>query len=125
MIKKIKKPNWAGMDTEHFNAEYEFGRWFDKNIQPINDALDNAKIGYSSNRDSGGNLICTSYTSYHWHKEPTDRIRALIIEEPIKQESCADVLRDLIKAYSDNCKFPSDSAIIKRAKAALEREDDN
>ena len=42
--------------------------------------FDKAKIGFSSNGDN----ICTSYTAYHWYREPSDNIAALIFEKRIE-----------------------------------------
>ena len=114
MIKKIDRPNWG----ENFDF------WFDKNIEPINKALDEAvEVGFYGD-PTNSLLVAGGMTRFKTDvTDPDCTHTALLLNaQPIKVESAADVLRELI--YKGTPKTQHQGEIWERAKAALERESD-
>ena len=119
MIKKVERPDWIhmahncgyGVALPERGSKY-FDRWFDEHIEPINKALDAAVMVYGQNDEVGGK-------SWRLVGLGTEQYKGLLINvEPINQETCADVLKQMTEIYSSYF----DDAILERAKEALERE---
>jgi len=111
---KIERPDWLNllpMSDTHIRSA--LNEWFTEHVEPINKMLSEgvSVTGYQNDiatvwRDERSN--CKNGT----HK-------ALLINiEPIKQETCADVLRDLVKID----KYCMGETNYERAKAALARD---
>lgn len=123
MIKKIEKPVWSVVAESYYDGKtdsyyYELlDAWFAEKIQPINDALDKAVEVYSNNPDLDWTVPRITESDTH---------QALLINiQEIKQETCADVLRDYLELYKHtNEDFPDTdiSRLYNRAKRALERQ---
>ena len=110
MIRKTDRPDFENMRNGDIHL------WFDDNVQPINDALDNAvEVSGEARQDTDGlwamhEMVVGEPLKHHKYK-------ALLINiEPIKQETCADVLREVLL---NNRLRPAEAD---RARAALERE---
>jgi len=101
-MKKIKRPDWKYIFRyyKHELTEYaisELNIWFDQNIEPLNEIIENAihvKGEYRKDRafsDENGWAFDQSFaTTRTTHKALLINIR------PIKKETAEDVLRDII-----------------------------
>lgn len=127
-MKKIERPDWDKLVwymEQHQKIVSNLNVWFDDHIEPLNKALDEAVEVYTDEHfanESG------RWWEYRAGVKPckTDTHKALLINiQPIKHETCADVLRDIIE-QDPIAKFEEDllMPLIKRAKAALARESD-
>lgn len=112
MIKPIELPKfWKGYKT--VDMELLFG-WFDSEIGPINKAIrDGVEVQGIEDKDWGWSFSRIT-------RVPKATHRALLIGiEPIKAETCAELLAELLNTPQDECTPNNWEA---RAKAALERE---
>ncbi len=123
-MSEIKRPDW---DDFFYLVDYPTGKlrcskWFDENIKGRHfyDPKDAVVVFCDDNPE----LVLHEHEIQIWkHFDgPNTTHKALLINiEPIKQETCADVLRDLIKDC-DGEGIKSLEGFYERAKAALERE---
>lgn len=116
MIKRIKTPDWAdGHVVQDEDGELlDINEWFNKYVEPINRALEAAVEVYCW--DEGNNWHAVEHDLGKF--APNNHSKALLINiEPIKQETCADVLRDWVAGGFDQ------SSLLARAKAVLEQEE--
>lgn len=130
MIKRIDRPGWKLMLGVFANETYQedsikrLNRWYDQFIIPLNRALDEAVVVYA--RVPEGDWP-TVWVQANKRDDTTDTHRALLIGiEPLKQETCADVLRDMIEKTTNTDRefvFAETSYWYERAKAALSREE--
>lgn len=130
MIKKIGRLEFNNFCSEQDLELDQAWDIFNKFIQPINDALDEAVevIGMTGKSNDGDFDI--------WWTDNQDidgcEKKALLINiEPIKQETCADLLAEaveleipIVSQDEDINKLRKINLWRKRAKAALERENE-
>ena len=119
MIKKIERPKTD--EFIHWISKH-FDDWFDTHIQPINVALDEAvEVTGENYADDIGWLMGID-------RDDSDTHKALLINiEPIKKETAADVLKEILReaqspAVDDKPFRPGMLDLLSRAQAALERE---
>ncbi len=109
-MEKIERPDW-------YKLFIEAGRlndWFDRNITPINDAIDKSVVVYGYNELE---WLVRSSGDHYQHK-------ALIMNiEPIKPDSAIDVLRDLVETIDSSDLLITDRQVA-RAKRVLEEHGD-
>ena len=127
MIKKIERPDWEEVINVDTALQYiaprlkrNLERWFNKHIEPINRALDGAVEVYANH---GETSLGYTWTTKKWAGGDTHKA-FLINIEPLKQETCADVLKEWVDACGIAKLNKPEVDIFMRAKAALERESD-
>jgi hypothetical protein len=120
-MKKIERPYWHKVLPGHISRDQDnwLNNWFNVHIEPINKMLEAGVEVYQER----------SFAETIWDTDPDANNmnfthKALLINiEPIKQETAADVLRDIMYALEINNEELGEECLT-RAKAALEREDD-
>ena len=113
---KIERPDWS-IFTDGLGRDLD--KWFDKDVEPINKMLESAVEVYAYGL-SGDKRFSWSST-----RGKKDDSKALLINvEPIKQETCADVLRDIKSQLGRQVQWSETECDLfyERAKKALERE---
>lgn len=128
MIKKIGRLEFNNFCSEQDLELDQAWDIFNKFIQPINDALDEAVEVYHREDGRETKVWCSLRKSYG----VDDTHKALLVNiEPIKQESCADLLAEaveleipIVSQDEDINKLRKINLWRKRAKAALERENE-
>lgn len=119
-MKKIERPDWCEVlarcnpDT----ADISFlNQWFNEVIQPINKLLDSAVEVYAPSREGKWDTNQITITC-----QPDSHRAWLIDIERINNESCADVLKDMLNDISIEVGAQERmQKILDRAKAALAR----
>ena len=121
-MNRIDLPEWFDKLPEEQRIRWLF--WYGTFISPVNIALDNAKKVYFEINPSDPYIL----TQWMAHKTEHDGEKildgkishqALLINiEPIEQESCADLIKEIMDGA-----VSTDIDWYERAKAALERED--
>lgn len=123
-MNKIERPDWLGNAIDimnvtkrpyHFDADY-IDEWFTANLEgkwivSPDDLVDLIGYEHGYEHDYGFNFTTS--------KESTGDLKAYLIKssiEPIKQETCRDVLAALLEDASVPCDWTT------RIKAALSRE---
>jgi hypothetical protein len=123
VIKKIERPDWIKLWAKPGDYCNTYDEWFDKHVKPINDELDKAVVVYNDIRgpEKGHQKYWTRYKDDKTLREQS--YKALLINiEPIKQETCADVLRAIIHDSEKMGDYVLTPQEIDRAKAAIDRE---
>ena len=119
-LKPIEKPQFYGAIGI---PGFEFDKWFDKYVAPLNALIEGAVEVWS---EAGWGGI--GHSSNLWGKEirPSDTHKAYLIGiEPIVQESAADILKEWVERMEclHISKFVGNELeMFDRAKAALARE---
>jgi hypothetical protein len=93
-MKKIERPLWLTNNV----LTVTFYQWFDKHVEPVNRAIENAVDVYGNVYEPyKGEVNCSTFDVA---KCNTNTHRALLINiQPIKKESAEDVLRDFVKEH--------------------------
>lgn len=121
MIKKIERPEVADWEESMW-----FNLWFDDNIKSKHfyDPKDVVEVYcWRAKNDKKSWLADQHDNITETYSDWGATYKALLINiEPIKHETCADVLRDLLAKDRAHMELDNRS-LLKRAKAALERED--
>lgn len=123
MIKKIERPDWKNLPLNLKPGSMQWSanaasidKWFDEHIKPINEALDEAVVVY-------GNKVHPLKPIAIWSQGFTGTHKGLLVNiKPIKQESAADVLKDILTDWiykTELIKGHNDNELLKRAKAVL------
>lgn len=119
MIKRIERPFSAvSHAADGQNTPLYYGPTVDKYVDEINKALDSAVEVYTA--PGMGNE-----TSWVTHELESRTHKALLINiEPIREDTCADVLREMLNTMGNDADryTPYGEDLASRAKAALERE---
>jgi hypothetical protein len=117
MIKKIGRPDWDELyfdgqgSTSHKDAYGRLDKWFDATLKDHYAVHKDDLIEIRGQNNKDHKLWCTDFKDAPY--------KAYLIKssiEPTKQETCADVLREILQDYKSIT-----YGQIKRAKAALER----
>ena len=131
MLKRIEMPPLV---FGSLNAGNEFITWFDENIEPLNKLIEGAKevtslVGYNCGLGFDSDEILWTELPYDPNRDDDphhEYHKAYLVGiEPIKQESCADVL-DQISLYIKNIGGIKEKdfkdLFLPKIKAALGRE---
>lgn len=123
-MKKIVRPDFKYIcKGDHYMKtptlyEENFMNWFNEQVEPINQAIDDAIVVYCDNpqldHHSCNNLWTMNNVSNDTHK-------ALLINiEPLKKDTAEDILRDILTScYGDDTVTMITTAEWNRAKALL------
>ena len=109
-MKKIEKPAWFNF-CEDYDPMAKLNSWFDENITPINDAIDDAVRLYSPNG-------VEDWCSTNQLKKATHQAYLINIE-PLKEDTLENLVRDIL----DNGVLTPNGITERRAKALLNSED--
>lgn len=129
-MKKIERPDWESLNFDIVQTSADgssfiltpkdrLDKWFDEYVDPVNKMIDEAVEVYQKRP-------CTDGLWYPaMHKESYTHRALLINIQPIKQETCADVLRDFLTVKDDvygSSVYGPWKYLFERARLALERE---